>query len=293
MTLFNLFALTSDPELKILRFPLSQQVQQELTDYLKEQEANFNNSAQEEIAFDGKYKPDDGECLVIENYDDIDDLQEAVANPLSIPEISPDPTEFAMIKALFSGYKHSDGATVILLQNFERRKILSTKGISIFHSGNVYKKVDGIGVTVDAKLSAIIKGATLRFFSFHVARQIFDLTEYYKEATDADINEFAAIPVLRVPAVQQLIEMSDSWVRRKLVLVTQSGILDAVPVSVIQAAAAEFSIKLVTAKEGNNDVIVPPGIKAELKKLLKFLDEDYYTSPLSARNYVSNSKRPA
>src|SRR4051812_33226400 len=89
------------------------------------------------------------------------------------------------IKALFVSYKKQDGSRIILLQNFDRRKIISTRGISIFHSGNVYKKVDGIGVTIDTKLSAVIMGTTLKFFSFHVVRQIFDLTQYYIETTDA------------------------------------------------------------------------------------------------------------
>src|SRR4051812_13259542 len=105
MTPLNLFALTSDPEIRVLRFPLSQEVQEELTRYLKAQELAFNTSAEEELVFDGKYKPDDGECLVINNYDDIDDLNSAITNPLSVPEISPDPAVFAIIKALFSGYQ--------------------------------------------------------------------------------------------------------------------------------------------------------------------------------------------
>jgi hypothetical protein len=182
---------------------------------------------------------------------------------------------------------------VVLAQIFDRRKVLSTRGLSIFHSNNVYKKVDGIGVTIDAKLSAIIVGSNLKFSSFHIARQIFDLSQYYTEATDADINDFAALPTVQVPDVAQLIDVSDIWIRRKLALVKQSGILETVPVNVIKAAAAEFNISIVTAKESDNDVIVLPRSKADLKKLLRFLDEDYYKSPLSSKNYVTNSKRPA
>ncbi|MFN2812460.1 DUF4868 domain-containing protein, partial [Escherichia coli] len=78
------------------------------------------------------------------------------------------------------GYAQPNGVVKILLQNFDRRKVISTNGLSIFHSTNVYKKIEGIGLTVDHKLSAILEGGKLKFFSFHAARQIFDLSEYYK-----------------------------------------------------------------------------------------------------------------
>jgi hypothetical protein len=108
MTSLNLFALTNDPESRVSRFSLSQDVQAELSIYLRQQEEQFLRNAQENIPFDGKYKPDDGECLVIENYDDIDVLTDAIEAPLSVPEIEPDLSEFTTIKALFSGYKKPD-----------------------------------------------------------------------------------------------------------------------------------------------------------------------------------------
>ena len=39
--------------------------------------------------------------------------------------------------------------------------------------------------------------------------------------------------------------------------------------------------------------IVLPESPSELRKLLRFLDEDYYESPLTQTQYVSNSKRIA
>jgi len=50
-----------------------------------------------------------------------------------------------------------------LLQNFDRRKIISTNGLSIFHANNVYKKIEGIGLTVDHKLTATLEDGKLKF----------------------------------------------------------------------------------------------------------------------------------
>ncbi|MDN3238055.1 Kiwa anti-phage protein KwaB-like domain-containing protein [Pseudomonas sp. WAC2] len=290
--MLTLFALTSDPAKRIVRFSLSQPVQTEFTEYLKHQESIFDDIEQE-IEFDGKYKPDHGEMLYIENFDDIDDLIPAIENPLSIEEVEPTEDFFKEIKALFTGYRTTTGSVKVLLQNFDRRKIISTNGMSIFHSSNVYRKVDGIGLTIDHKLTATLENKRLKFFSFHAARHIFDLSEHYKLATDEDVTDFVASNLIQSVNTNVILEIADSWVRRKISLIQQSGILQAVPLNEIKAAAIEFNIPFQTEMEGITEVIVIPENKADLKRLLRFLDEDYYKSPLSKTNFISNSKRVA
>lgn len=290
--MFNLFALTDDPANRRMRFALSGPVQSELTTLLQQQEAEFINNGQAEIPFDGKYKPDPGEVLVIGDFDDIDGMSDAVLNPLSLPEVDPTPEAFGTIKALFSGYTDHQGNTVVLIQHFDKRRVISTNGLSIFHSSNVYKKIEGVGLTLDSRLTAVLCGGILKFHSFHVLRQIFDLSVYYKEATDGDIDQFASLGCVFVADTARLVQAADTWVRRKLWLISQSQILQKVPVPDIKAVAAEFSIDLNTHIDGGVEKIVIPEDKKELKALLRFLDEDYYKSPLLQNRYVTNSKRP-
>lgn len=287
---FNLFALTSNPAKRIVRFELSSTVQSDLTTYIKAQETTFDGIEQE-IEFNGKYKPDQGEVLYIDNYDDIDGLKVAIENPLSFEPVEPTENFFYEIKALFTGYEISSGNIKILLQNFDRRKIISTNGLSIFHSSNVYKKIEGIGLTVDYKLTATIENNRLKFYSFYMARQMFDLSEYYKEATDEDVIEFVDQDIIQTIDPENLIKMSDSWVRGKISLIQQSGILLNIPLNDMKAVAIEFNIPFETVTDNSNEVIKIPNNKSDLKKLLRFLDEDYYKSPLSKTNFVTNSKR--
>ena len=146
-------------------------------------------------------------------------------------------------------------------------------------------------MTVDHKLTATLENGKLRFFNFHNARQMFDLSEYYKVATDDDVTEFAALDIIKSENTEQLIEMSDSWVRRKISLIHQSGILQNVPINEMKAVATEFNIPFLTEMDGSDEVIKLPNNKSDLKKLLRFLDEDYYKSPLSNTAFVTNSKR--
>ncbi|WP_026600277.1 Kiwa anti-phage protein KwaB-like domain-containing protein [Methylomonas sp. 11b] len=291
--MLNLFALTDDPASRVVRFSLSQEVQSELTPFLQNQEMQFTNSIDQEIAFDGKYKPDSGQALVIANFDDIDGLSIVIRNPLSVAEVVASPEVFQIIKALFTGYIDQSGGVTILIQHFDKRKIISTNGLSIFHSANVYKKIEGIGLTIDSKLTAILKDGSLKFFSFHLLRQIFDMSEYYKEATDSDIDDFASLQLITADSLPNLISISDTWVRRKFSLIQQSQILENVPLNDIKAVAAEFNIPLATTTADGIEKIVLPGNKADLKTLLRFLDEDYYKSPLSKTQYITNSKRVA
>jgi len=290
--MFNLFALTDDPANRRLRFSLSNDVQADLTVYLRNQEQNFTDQGQDEIPFDGKYKPDPGEVLVINDFDDIDGLADAISNPLSIREVSPTHDSFSKIKALFSGYVDQSGGVTVLIQHFDKKRVISTNGLSIFHSANVYKKIEGIGLTVDSKLTAILREGSLKFHGFHLLRQIFDVSEYYKEATDCDIHQFANMACVIVDDSSKLIAISDTWVRRKLWLISQSQILEKVPVADIKAVAAEFNIELKTEVDGGAEKIIIPDEKKQLKTILRFLDEDYYKSPLLANYYVANSKRP-
>jgi hypothetical protein len=209
---------------------------------------------------------------------------------LGVPEIAPSIDEFESIKALFMG--RVDGANrIVVIQAFDKRRILSNKGLSIFHSANVYKKIEGLGLTIGTVTTSILEDDRLLFRNFHAARQIFDLSQYYKEATDDDLKEFAALASVSVADPEQFVASADTWIRRKVSLVMQSGILDKVEFEETKKIAAMFGIDIQTKHEEDVVSLLLPEKKAELKKLLRFLDEDYFQSVLSSTLHLSNSKR--
>lgn len=286
----NLFAYTRDPANRIVRFAVDQAVQNAMTTFLDPQVAIFDADCGE-VEFDGKYKPDDGEMLVINEFDDLDNLAHVIGAPLDVPVADPNNFSFDFIRALFFGKEEPDGSVSVYLQNFDRRRVISDTGFSIFHAQGVYKKIEGTGLTLDMKVAAKLNGNKLRFFSFFHVRQIFDMTSYYQEATDADIREFARLDQVAVQNLDGLIAVSDSWIRRKLWLVRESRILERVQPNDIKAIAAEFNIPIEYEQLNGEDRIKIPEDKKALKTLLRFLDEDYYKSPLSKTNFVTNSKR--
>jgi hypothetical protein len=290
--LMNLFALTNVPENRVARIPLSRELQEEITALFFRQEQSFITDIEEEIKFDGKYIPEDNELLLIEDFDDVDGVCTAIRNPTGCQELEVTCQGLESIKAVFSGYVKDDTVTA-LLQAFDRKRIISTKGFAIFHSGNTFTKFDGSGLTLDNKLTAIMTGNTLKFQSFHYMRQVFDMSGYYKEATHQDVTDFCHHPALAVANEQDFFGVADSWVRRKIGLIQQSGILDRYSPAQIADVARLFHIDISIENRAGMDKIVLPMVRQDLKRILRFLDEDYYEAPLTTTLYLSNSKRVA
>lgn len=288
----NLFALTQGPNRRIMRIPLSRHIQDEVGTLFRRQEADFAAATGEEHVFDGAYTPDEGECLVIADYADVDNLHEAVEHPLGIPEIPPDPAAFDAVRALFAGYRTDGGERVVLIQSFNRRRVISPTGFTLLHSADTYRRVDEVGLTLDDRLAAMLVGTSLRFLSFHAIRQVLDLSAYFAEATVPELRAFARTDGIHVADEEAFVAMADTWVQKKVTLIGRNGILAAVSSAEIQRAAGEFGIEVRTVQANGREAVTLPGVKAELKALLKFLDEDYYRSPLQGRTYVTNSKRP-
>lgn len=285
----NLFALTTLAEARIIRFPLSQVLQDEIKDLFERQSATFLNGIDTIVPFDGRYRPEEGELLSIEDFEDIDGLEEAVANPLRVELYDPKIHSLDSVKALFTAQEHN-GQRKILIQLFENRRLIATKGLALFYSGNTFQKMSDAGLTMDTKLLAILEEGALKFQSFHYLRRVFDLSEYFNEATAEEVKTFAAHEKLAVADVAAFVANASAPIRKKIALIRQSGILEKFTTEQIVAAAQTFNVVIHTSDDGR---IAVPANSTELRRLLRFLDEDYYQSPLSQTHYISNSKRVA
>ena len=286
----GLFAITNNPAARVVRIPLTNDLDQEIDVVFQEQFAAFMNGIEQTIPFDGRYSPDPGELLAIENYQDVDGMLDAVANPLGVDQYDPQTHALSTIKALFSGMPMDGNGYRVLIQCFESRRLIATKGMALFFSGNTFQKMTDSGLTLDTKLLAVLEGATLKFQSFHCLRRALDVSEHFNEATNEEMQAFAAHAKLQVDNVQSFLAAANTVIRRKISLITQSGVLDNFTTEQIVGTAQAFNVQVQTTQDGK---IVLPTNPTQLRRLLRFLDEDYYESPLSQTRFLSNSKRVA
>ncbi len=284
----NIFALTSNPAARILRFPLSNDLQNEIRDVFRSQQQAFLDGIVDTIEFDGRYRPEEGELLVIKNFVDPDTLADIVKNPIGVEQFDPKAHSLETVKAIFAGCPN--GSDQVLIQLFEQRRLLTNNKVAIFFTGNTFQRMSDSGLTLDSKLLAILDGKDLKFQSFHFLRRVFNVDDYFKEATATDVKSFAKHASLTTADPAAFEATTSSTMRRKIALILQSGVLDKHSVPTIVATAKPFKVNIQTSPAGQ---IVLPDNPSELLKLLRFLDEDYYESPLTQTQYLSNSKRVA
>lgn len=285
----NLFALTGVPGARIIRFPLTQDLQVEVQAVFAEQLQSFLDGIVTTIPFDGRYIPDEGELLAINNFDDLDGLIEATSSPVSVDQFDPQVHSLGQIKALFTAHTLND-TNQILIQYFESRRLIANKGLTILYSNNTFRKMTDAGLALDNKLLAIMENRTLKFKSFYFLRRVFELGEYFNEATNEEVAAFATHAKLSVQNVPEFLTSASPLIRKKIFLIQQSNVLNNFTTAQIVGTAETFNLTVETTEDGR---IVLPENKTELRCLLRFLDEDYYASSLTKTHFVSNSKRVA
>lgn len=154
--------------------------------------------------------------------------------------------------------------------------------------GNTFVKTTDEIFTIDNKLVAIIENNKTKFKSFHNLRMVFDLSNFYQEATDDDLQELSQHNSLEISNLSLFIEQADTQVRKMVHTISQTGVLDDYSVNDIQTAAQGFPNVPITVSNGK---ILLPDDKKLLKEVLHFLLEDIYKGALSGSSYISNSKR--
>jgi hypothetical protein len=285
----NLFALTRDKQTRILRFPLTADLQKEIAREFAAQLQAFEAEIDTVLPFDGRYIPEEGEALEIRDFQDVDGLIDAIDRPLRVEWFNSARHSLENVKGLFFGYRR-EGRHAALIQNFEKRRLISKKSLSMLFSGETFQRIQDDGVTLDNHLLAVLENGSLRFKSFHFLRRVFDLSEQYREATNEEVAAFATNDKIAVDDVASFVASAGPLIRKKISFITQSGILNAHTSQQIARSALEFNLHI---DVDDKDRIVLPADKIELRNLLKFLDEDYYESPLSKTRFVSSSKRVA
>ena len=176
-------------------------------------------------------------------------------------------------------------------QNFMNNYILKATNIPLIWSNNTFKIFDEQkAFTIEEAVNAIYHDGKLFFRSYVSARQIFDLSEFYTEATNADIDNVFGDPVFMGTDCEWMKENSDSVMRKQIKSIEESGILAGLDVT-------KRTFKSWAKKAGIPDVVyntgrlIFPKNKKECKVILSFLNDDIFEGHFSKSIFLSNSKR--
>jgi len=283
-----LYAMSSNRDRPFLRVPLSDDVAGVVEAMLTRQLLAFAKPDTEEITFDGRLTPDDSQLAVIADFAGAGGLLTAIASPLSLPMLeSGDMSALVGFAGVLGG--HGD---VVVLQCFDGRQVLARTGVGVLFLQGVLERLQDPGFVIRDNLDGIlvISEQALKFRLLAPMRRLFDMTLYYREATAGDLIHFAALPEIIADA-ENLSLVADTWIRRKVAFVVDTGMLAHTPAADLVAHAASFGITLETGEKDGRECIVLPPERGAMKLVLRFLDDDYLKSEATGRQYVANSKR--
>lgn len=250
---------------------LDKKVQDELSEIFTKQTNKWLNGTLEFIEFDGRYRPEKNELLYIKEFSLPKSIGKSIRQPISTQTLGAKSKEKEYINSIFAGqYNDCTEDYIISFQNFLPNQILSRNSLGIIMYRDTFNKIDDLALSVKEQVDCIYKNQTLYFSSYWIARQIFDLSEYYQTATDKDIELFIRRSVLKCDNIEQFNDNVDDWIRRKIALIEDSKVLEKCSVNKIAEIATAHNVTLAL----ENDRILIPNDKQKLKDLLRFLDED-------------------
>ena len=289
--LFNFFAITGEADEDSVRIlSLNQNLQRALSVKFWELYQEFM-SYEEEVEFDGGYRPGSNEILVIPDFTLPEHVAETLGSTLGQDTLSEsDLNDNSLrLKGIFGVPQGK--AKSILVQGLTNGHRLTRSKVNMMLMGNTFTLIEHPGVIIQENLSAVYNRKNLYFRAFGKVKTFLDVSEFYTEATDQQIDDLFKKNPITVEDRGEFDAQTDSFIRKKIYgIVKKETLADFTP-KLIKSTAQKYGISLTVKKVRNKDMITLPSDKKELKIALRFLDEDILESQLSSKVYVSNSKR--
>ncbi len=280
----NVFALLKDGSIR--RIPTTGNLQTEMTAFWQTIKESFHTD-EDEVDFSGNYNIDKGEIYKIDDFPMPEVISAAINNPLNNDILNLE-QEGRKIAALFAGkWPEDENERYVSFQSFDSGKLLKKGGITVISSGQNYTKLEDPGLIIGDKLTSLFVKDKLLFYSYYVTRRFLNLDEYYREATDEELDSFASNDLINISDLPSFKDGADSIIRKKIALIESNGLLANLNLTEATGVARNYNVAMTVQ---NGKIIIPQNRK-EIKKLLHFLNEDYFTTPLTQKKCITNSKK--
>jgi hypothetical protein len=272
----NLFALLQMGEVHIVQ--MTQAVNADIgRDFVESGETLLEGK--ELILFDGNYAIDEDQLLYV-RMDLPEPIKEAVKDAIGLPPLD---LKEDKIRALF-WYQNKK----YYFQNFDKRKVLSNKRILVYNR-QTFDRLREDAFIVDDTVNAVYQNGQFIFASYANANRILDLTEFYVEATNDDLEKFAGHRIIAIEDQAWWLENANTVIRKQVTLIEKSNILKSADGKKIKKSAKGF----VDIELDDKLRVVFPRDKKVCRDILQFLNEQYYVGLITGKHFRTNSKRPA
>lgn len=266
---------------------MNNQLQNQLDGIFQAQDAAFAAGINDEIDFNGDWKPDIDEILITRGLPEAQALFAAAnQNAIALTPLNVNNFRNEGIKALFTSMGNGPNQR-LLIQSFSPQQILSSR-LAFLHDGNVFRQLTEPAFTLGTQLLATVDSVgDVRFKSFSMLRRVFDLGAFYRQATDVELSVFCGHSSLTIPDVTAFIAGADEGIRKAVHMVAKVDVLGNHPVAEIaqKAAGIGFSLSI------NAGRIEVPLDRKGAKAFFSFLLDKVYRGPIDNQLLITNSNR--
>ena len=193
------------------------------------------------------------------------------------------------IKAILMVRKTDDG-DYIAGQKFTQRQIVVKQGrFNVILSGDTFKEDNNrFSISMNEGIDCLFTPEGLIFSKYNDANSIFDISDFYRSATQDEVNKFANSAAFEIQDFNDFnISVKSVPMRKKIAKILDLGTLQNVDLIRENAEKVDIAIPFNAA----GDRIVLPTNKKELKEILAFLSEELYPGMFTNKTYLSNSTR--
>lgn len=184
---------------------------------------------------------------------------------------------------------NTDGQLLIAGQRFTKKQIFQPRRISMFFNGDTFKEEsDTFRISLSETVDCLYCSAGLIFKRYADANAVFDISEYYRVASAAEITRFKEYGCIEICDESLFGQRTRSVpVRRKIARILDLG--EQINMQKIKQGANAVKLNLEYTSDGKK--IIMPGDGKSFRKVLSFLSEEMYPGIFTNDTYLSNSTR--
>lgn len=272
----------------LFHIPLYQELQESLAESWGAQYEQFMTDITE-IDFDIGYIPEGDDCFRLVDYEAPKWLAtEDSSRVASLEIITSQKGILEITKAIAAFARDAKGTELVLFQNFSKSRVIRP-GRSLFLRHGTYRSEEQPGLILDGKLCAVYlpTQGKLLFRNFRNTNTFLPLAEVYRDASDREIREVLSHERLAPEDIDASIAGATQWVRKRVAMLRDSGLLEKYSPQEIRSHAENYSVQ-VNVVRGK---LVFPSDKHEAKRLLQFLNEEIFRGAITEKLYETNSHR--
>ena len=247
------------------------------------------------VPFETNYGVSAGEeHFIINTFDLPQEIRDAIDSPDTLvtymPKNQEGKTEDGFdIRAILIAGKNDNGYYVAG-QKFSQRQITIKKsGFNIFLSGDTFvEDKRKFTIAIGEQVDCYFDNSGLIFEKYFDANGVFDLSDYYRSASQSEIDTFAVYDTLNISDLEVFgRSMNSIQMRKKVAKILDLGTLS--DVNKIRENARKVDVSINFTADGNK--IDLPTDKKELKEIMAFLAEELYPGLFTNNTYLTNSTR--